>query len=153
MVVSATICVGEIMNDITPGVLNTLYDSWLSSQCPILYDELLQAIITSVHSRYKGDGKEAAEAISTLTVAKVFRALPGYTGPHPLKPYDPARCKFSGFVFVIGRTTRVDYKRKQSKQNHIVYSGSSTDLEYIHARTQDPWNSDGRRRVKKLPSL
>lgn len=136
---------------ISPDEINALYEAWFASQDPVLYDKLLQAVMDTIYSRYEDEGKAAAENISMMVAAKIFRALPGYSGPRPLKPYDNTRGKFHGFVSTMARTTRLDYKRKQARQSHVVYRGLGIDLEHIHARLQNPWSSEGRKRTNKLP--
>lgn len=117
--------------------MNKLYQDWESSRDPMLYDRLIQAVINNTFNRFsKVDGRLRADEIAAIVGSKIYRALPGYLGPSPLKAYDSARGRFNAFQSTMARTTRLDYLKRPNARgvgdNELSYSGSEAGLEKMY---------------------
>jgi DNA-directed RNA polymerase specialized sigma24 family protein len=126
--------------------LNVLYDVWANNPTPDHLGDLLEGVRNTVVHRYQRQYSDA-EDISQLVMVKVWRSLPGYDGPDPLKPYSPARGKFNPFVSVIARTMVIDCH----KYDRLIAT-EDRELEYLsmgikQQRPQMDWDSDERTEV------
>lgn len=119
-----------------PDEMNKLYDYWEETRDPALYDRLLQAVMDNAFNKYlREHGEYEADIIATLLASKVYRALPGYTGPSPLKPYDKSRGKFNAFQSTMARTTGLNYLRRRtangSGERGLCYYGSEASFDKL----------------------
>lgn len=121
---------------LSPKEMNVLYTSWASSLDPILYDNLIRAVMDNTYIRFWRDGEDVADAIAAIVGSKLYRALPGYIGPLPLKTYDPARGSFHAFQATMARTTRLDYLKRRTAngigEKRISYTSSEEHIELLH---------------------
>lgn len=139
---------------LTSKEMNILYKCWSTSGSVLDYNNLLQGVIDSAFSRFaKTDGADRAEDISAMMGAKIYRALPGYSGPSPLKPYEPSRGTFHAFQSTMARTTRLDYLKRPTASgvgdNEVSYCDN---LDWISHKAEDPWSTNGRKRIVGKPS-
>lgn len=131
----------------SPKEMNRVYEEWYKSRSQVLYDRLLQSVMDNAFNRFvREDGEGAAEDIASLVGAKVYRALPGYSGPSPLRPYDPSRGTFNAYQSTMARTTRLDYVTRRSAsgigESDLLYSSSDGTLESLYYAAQ----GNGKRR-------
>lgn len=145
-----------VKRPVTPKEMNELYELWSVSGDTLNYNKLIQAVMDNAFNRFsRTDGDARAEDISAIVVEKIYRALPGYSGLNPLKPYDPARGSFNAFQSTMARTTRLDYLKRRTAhgvgKDELVYSGTD-NLDWLFQQAQDPWATKGRRRIQKKPT-
>lgn len=139
---------------VTSKAMNKMYDRWSESGNVLDYNNLIQAVIDNAYVRFAStDGADRAEDISAMVGAKIYRSLPGYSGPKPLKPYDPSRGTFHAFQSTMARTTRLDYLKRPTASGVGDYEVSYTDnIEWINHKAEDPWSTKGRKRIMGKPS-
>lgn len=130
----------------SPAEINRLYDEWECSRGTVALDSLLKAVMDTTFRRFSNiDGEDAADEIAAQVGAKLYRALPGYRGPSPLKPYDPLRGKFSAYQSTLARTTRLNYVTRKAAsgagEEELVYGGSDGFLESLYHVSQGGGNT------------
>lgn len=128
--------------DITPpDEMNKLYDKWEETRDPVLYDKLLQAIMDNAFNRFVRElGESDADIVATRLAAKIYRALPGYGGPKPLKPYDRLRGKFNAYQSTMAQSTRKDFLKRRTANGvgvrHLYYFDSEANFDLLSGKKQ-----------------
>lgn len=119
--------------------MNKLYDAWEETRDPILYNKLLQAVMDNAFNRFVREHGEAdADIIATRLASKIYRALPGYIGPRPLKPYDKSRGKFNAYQSTMAQSTRVDFLKRRTANGvgvrYLYYFDSEYNFDLLSTK-------------------
>lgn len=131
--------------------LDSIFARWVTSQDPYEHEDLLKAVLDTIYTYYVGKhGEEVADDISSTACDRINRALPNYSGPSPLKPFDTIKAsgKFYAYIAMVGRAACRDYYKNQTDAtcgNPILsHFGDDWQLESYDHALDDPYRSDGR---------